>query len=76
MSKIAVSLLQLLSLSQDNLEDLTKFRIRGNNNLASLGLSDTISAVVHGGSEIIKSIGHGIRDGLDGFGDLDKVILV
>ena len=52
-----VSLLQLLSRSQDNLEDLTKFRIRGNNNLASdIGaiLSDTITAITHVGSEVIR----------------------
>ena len=74
-----MSLLQLLAQNQNNLDDLTAFRVRGNDNLASgIGaiFSDTISAVAHGGSGIIRSIGHGLRDGLDGVGDFDEKVIL
>ena len=73
-----LSLLALLARNKDNLEDLTNYRTEGKGDIISgIGkfLGTTISALAKGGSLIIRSLGQGIHDTLDGVGDLDKAVV-
>ena len=73
-----ISLLTLLSRNKDNLEDLGQFRSEGEGDIISgIGkiLGTTISSLSKGGSQIIRSIGIGIRDTLSGIGNLDESVV-
>ena len=50
-----------------------RYTLKCTQNVFCAIFSDTMSAVTHGGSEIIKSIGHGLRDR---FGNWDKQVIL
>ena len=68
----------LLARNKDNLDDLTRYRQQGDGNIINgIGqlFGTTISAAATGGSQIIKSLGHGIKDALSGVSDVDKSLI-
>ena len=73
-----IPLLAFLSRNKGNLEDLAFYREVGHGSIASgLGsvLGDVIASVAKGGSQIVRSIGVGIRDTLGGVSDLDHEVV-
>ena len=69
------SLLSVLMENKENLEALASYRDHGDGDIIrGIGklVGSTISAAAQGSSQIIKTIGHGIKETLSGVSDLDR----
>ena len=73
-----IPLLQLLARSKANLDDLATLRQQGAGDIIKgIGkvLGSTLSSIAKGGSIIIRSLGKGIHDTLEGVSDLDTHVV-